>query len=275
MTPTFSWRLPNGWPAWSLLIVAAVMPLNLLGIWVLAGSWQVGVAPDFQQYADALARLLAGDPLYGPDWKWRYSPAALLTMAPALATGLVGWTILHVVALGLIRPLWLAALVAVSWPFWVDVVAGNTVTFVMVAGIAAMRGSTTGTYAYWWLAMTIPRPMQLPLAIYLVWRRRDLWRGLLVMAIVHLAIVLVVGQGREWITYLLERGAENTALAFNIHPFADLGWAWLLAGAPAAAVIAMLGWPGVAGVVLWPSLLAQYLLMAFVPPGPRLRRWRR
>jgi hypothetical protein len=265
-------QLPNGWPAWSLLVVAAVAPLNLLALWTLAGSWQVGVGPDFQQYADALDRFLAGAPLYGPEWKWRYSPAALITMWPGIALGLVGWSVLHAAAVALVRPWWLAGLMALSWPFWVDVVSGNTVTFVAVAGIAAMRGSTIGTYTYWWLSLVIPRPFQLPLMVYLAWRRRDLWRGLLALVVAHVVLVLVIGQGPEWVAYLLERGAENTGEAFNVHPAADLGWGWLLLGIPLAALLTWRGWPGLAGVVLSPSLLAQYLLFAFVPPGPAVQR---
>ena len=251
---------------------ALLVPLNFVAIGILADSWQVGVAPDFQQYADALQRWLAGEPLYGPDWKWRYSPVAILTLGPAIATGLVGWTVLHLAALFFVRPWWLAVAIGLSWPFWVDVVSGNTVTFVAVAAICAMRGSVVGAWSYWWLTLIMPRPVQIPMAIYLWWRRPELRRSLLVLAVLNGALLLLMGQWSEWISYLIARGAEDSDLVFNIHPAADLGMAWLLIGIPLAAVLAWRGWPGQAGVVLFPSLLAQYLLMAFVPPGRPMER---
>jgi uncharacterized membrane protein len=255
-------------------------PLNFLGIWILLQSPQVGVAPDFQQYADALDRLVAGEVLYGPDWQWRYSPVALLTLGPAIAAGLGVWTVLHLVAVLAIRPWGLAVLFGLSWPFWVDVVSGNTVTFVAVAGIAAMAGSRIGAYSYWWLTLIIPRPVQIPLLVFLAWRRPELRPGFLLLTVLNLVLLLLLGQGLEWIAYLLERGAEDTGAVFNVHPAADLAGWWLLIGVPAAVLLTVAGWPGQAGVILSPSLLAQYLLMAFVPPerpsaGRLCRQWPR
>lgn len=251
------------------MALALLVPLNFLAIAVLADSRQVGVAPDFQQYADALQRWLAGDPLYGPDWKWRYSPLALLTLGPAIATGLAGWTFLHLAALLFVRPWWLAVAIGLSWPFWVDVVSGNAVTFVAVAAICAMRGSVVGAWTYWWLTLIMPRPAQIPMAIYLWWRRPELRRSLVLLTGVNVALLLLMGHWGEWMSYLIARGAENADLVFNIHPAGSLGMIWLLIGIPLAALLTWRGWPGQAGVVLFPSLLAQYLLMAFVPPDPR------
>jgi len=262
----FEWRsiLP-------IVILAVLAPLNFLGIWILAGSSQVGVAPDFQEYAAALERFIAGDPLYVSWSKWRYSPVALLTMAPFISLGLAAWTTFHLLAVLLIRPWRLALLFGLSWPFWVDVVAGNTVTFVAVAGIVAMRGSRAAAYTYWWLTLVIPRPVQVPLAVYLAWKRPELRLGFIILTAVNLVLLLVVGQGAEWISYILARGAENTDAAFNIHPAADLGMLWLVIGLPAAVILTWRGFPGQAGVVVSPSLLSQYLLMAFVPPDSRAR----
>jgi hypothetical protein len=254
---------------WILLALAVVVPINFMGIAILLDSWQVGVAPDFQQYADALDRWLAGEPLYVAESKWRYSPVALLTLGPAIATGLVGWTILHFAVLVFVRPWWLAVAIGLSWPFWVDVVSGNTVTFVAVAAICAMRGSAIGAWSYWWLTLIIPRPMQIPMAAFLAWRRPELRRSLLLLTVVNVALLLLMGQWAEWFRYLVERGGENTDLMFNIHPASELGLVWLLIGIPLAALLTWRGWPGQAGIVLFPSVLAQYLLMAFVPPDPQ------
>jgi hypothetical protein len=122
-------------------------------------------------------------------------------------------------------------------------------------------------YAYWWLTLIMPRPMQIPLAFYLFWTRPEARRGLLVLTAVNVGLVLIVGHGMEWVSYLLTRGAENMNEVFNIHPAADL--LWLIVGIPLAVLLTLIGWPGQAGVILWPSLLPQYLLMAFVPPDRR------
>jgi hypothetical protein len=262
-----------GWRIWLTVAALAVLaPLNFVGIAILADSQQVGVAPDYQQYVDAFDRFVAGQPLHGPDWQWRYSPVALLTLGPAIAAGLGAWSVLHLVALLAIRPWRLAVLVGLSWPFWVDVVSGNTVTFVAVAAIAAMAGSRIGAYTYWWLTLIIPRPVQVPLLVFLAWRRPELRRAFLLLTGLNVVLLLLVGQGPEWIDYLLQRGAENTGAVFNLHPAADLGAWWLVIGAPASILLTVRGWPGLAGVVLSPSLLAQYLLMAFVPPTRFSRR---
>jgi hypothetical protein len=256
----------------ALVILATILStINALALVILFQSDQVGVAPDYQQYVAAVDRAFAGEPLYGPEWKWRYAPVATYLMAPVVSIGLLGWSVLHVLALLFVRPWWLAILMLVSWPFWVDVVSGNTVTFVVVAGLVALRGSTSATYVYWALCLLIPRPFQLPLALYLLWRRRDLWRGAAGLAFAMVIVTLVVGQGSEWIAYLLERGAENTTLAFTIHPAADWGAAWLLVGIPGAILLTLIGWPGLGGIVLSPSLLPQYLLIA-VAHGPSLLR---
>ena len=203
---------------------AALATINALALVILFQSDQVGVAPDYQQYVAAADRAFAGEPLYGPEWKWRYAPVAAYLMAPIVSIGLLGWSVLHVLALLFVRPWWLAILMLVSWPFWVDVVSGNTVTFVVVAGLVALRGSTSATYVYWALCLFMPRPFQLPLALYLFWRRRDLWRGAAALGVGMVAVTLVVGQGREWIAYLLREGrGEHDVAVHHLHPAADWG----------------------------------------------------
>lgn len=256
----------------SVIGIAALGALNLLAVTIMLGSTQVGVAPDYQQYLAAVHRFVSGEPLYSDQSLWRYSPAAILLLAPIVVWGLGPWTLLHVLSIATVRPWWLAGVMALSWPFVVDTIAGNTVTFVAVAGIHAIRGSSGGTVAYWWLTLLMPRPFQLPLAVYLAWRRRDLWRYLVLVAVMHLAIVAIVGQGPEWIHYLLDRGSEDIGQVFNIHPAASLGLYWLLLGAPLAILLAWRGLPGMAGIVFFPSLLAQYLLLGFVDVAGRTAR---
>lgn len=246
------------------VIVAGLVPLNLMGIAILLDSPQAGVAPDFRQYGEAVERLLSGHSPYQPLANYRYSPAAVPLLAIFVPFGTWGWSALHLLALLPVRPRLLAVAVAVSWPFWADLIAGNAVTFVFVAAVVALRGSRLGVCSYWALTLLMPRVIQLPLAVYLLWRRRDLWKELLAIFVVHTVAVLAIGFGGEWLTYLASRGLEDTSAVYNVSPAAPLGAAWFLIGLPLAGALAWRGWVGLAGAVAAPYLLAQYLLMLFV-----------
>ncbi len=51
--------------------------------------------------------------------------------------------------------------------------AGNTFTFVVVAAAFALRGSRFGALAFLALTALMPRPVQIPLALWLLWTRPD------------------------------------------------------------------------------------------------------
>lgn len=56
---------------------------------------------------------------------------------------------------------------------------------------------------------------------------------------------------------------EYQQAPFNISPVAQLGTMWFLVGIPLAGLLTWRGWPGLAGLVARPYLLAQYLLLTF------------
>lgn len=258
----------TNWLTWRRVgVVAAaalLIPLNVMGIAYLVDSPQFGVAPDFQQYAAAVDRFVAGQAIYDPAGLYRYSPLAIPVLAPMTALGLQLWTVLHGGALLLLRPWWLPCAIAMSWPFWADVVSGNTMTFVLVAAILAVRGSKTGELTFFFLTLLMPRIVQLPLVVWLVWKRPQLRLPYLTIFVAHAAAVLATGAAGEWWEYLIHRGLEDTSASFNVAPGAPLGTAWVLIGAPLAAGLVWRGWVGLAGLVAGPYLLAQYLLMFFV-----------
>ena len=262
-------------PSWFMMVAGRRVPhplvigagalwlvLNLWGSWVIVrgGQWTTG--PDWGLYVAAADRLVTGQPLYTDDALWRYSPIAAWIMVIVARLGLGVWRALHVVAVLTLRDWRWVALTLTTWPFWVDVSAGNTVVFAFVAGVHALRGSRIGGIVYIALLLLIPRPIQIPLAIWLLWKRPDLRvpAGLLFAA--HAALVLISGQGPAWLAYTLKHGGDDAgAFAINVHPFPEWGLAWLVIGIPLAAVLTWRGRLGLASLALAPYWLAQYLLV--------------
>jgi hypothetical protein len=58
-------------------------------------------------------------------------------------------------------------------------------------------------------------------------------------------------------------GIAHLHAPFNISPVAQLGSMWFLVGIPLAGLLTWRGWPGLAGLVASPYLLAQNLLLTF------------
>jgi hypothetical protein len=157
------------------------------------------------------------------------------------------------------------ALVLCSAGFWVDVAFGNTVTFAFVAGALALRGSRLGAYAYIALCALMPRPVQLPLLVGLLWRRGDLRLPTLAIFGINAAGVLLTGYAGAWFAGLVAFPSGTFDSVVNIGPSRFLGPIWLPIGAVIAAILTWRGWYGIAGLALTPYLFPQYLLVALWP----------
>ena len=194
---------------------------------------------------------------------YRYSPVAAWLIGPvALAVGQVGFAVLHFVAL-LALPRKLGIIVALSFPFWFDLLWGNVFTLVFVAAWWAMKGNRWGTVAFLVLTLLMPRPVQIPLALWLLWR--EPWVRLPFVAIVlgHGAVVFLSGLGPEWIARLLESGGNEMAMAYNLGPTRLFGYWWFVVGVP-LGVYLFRRHPHLAGLAVSPYLLGQYWMMAMV-----------
>ncbi|HEY7737407.1 MAG TPA: hypothetical protein VIC63_00025 [Candidatus Limnocylindria bacterium] len=203
---------------------------------------------------------------------WRYSPVLLPVFSVIVAAGPWALAAAHFVALPLLLRLgwWPFWLVAFSAFFWVDLVVGNVFTFVAIAAAFAIAGSRPGSIAFFLLTVVMPRPVQLPLALWLVWRRPDLRLAFAALITLHAVGLVVSGLGAEWVRSL-GTSSELTFAPFSVGPGTVFGFWWLLVGIPLAAVMVWRGSAAaasLAGVVASPFLLPQYLLMGIVAiPG--------
>lgn len=194
-------------------------------------------------------------------YHYRYSPILAYATGWLGAVGVWGWRALHLLA-ALALPTWgmrLAALL--SWPFWFDVNAGNVMIFVALAGAWAMRRNRIGVAAFFVLALLIPRPLMVPLVVWILWKQ-PAWRvPFAALFAVHAAAVVASGWADEWMMRLLAAGPEEVGSEYNFAPSRLIGNLWLIVAVPAAAWLTYRGWIGAASVMAAPYWLPYYWLM--------------
>jgi hypothetical protein len=228
-------------------------------------------ASDWDAFVEAAAKGI--DPAVYTTGRYLWSPLLIPVFAYAIVpAGLLVWRLLHVaVAFGM--PSWrLRALTLVSWPFWFDVSLGNIMTFVVVAAAWGIRGSTLGGVAFLSLSLLVPRPLMLPIAAWLLWRRPAVRLPFLAIAVVVLLATLISGLGDEWVRSLIGAASQPAAWSsvdegwrFNVGPSRFIGGWWLLIGAPLAVWLTAKGRPALASVAVAPYLLPYYLLFLVLP----------
>lgn len=252
-----------------LLTVVAVPNLYLagrsIGI-ILAG----GEAVDWVQYLDASRRVTNGDLyLQTMDYGWRYSPIAAFAFGLLGLMGTTAWRLLHIVAAAAMPRLLLSAVTLVSWPLWWDVETGNTLVFFLLAGAWALTGSRLATGAYFIGLLLIPRPLMVPLAVWLLWKRPE-WRlPVLGLFVVHAVAVFATGWADEWIVELIATPASIYTSSTNVGPSRFVGLAWMIVGLPLGAWLTWRGRLGWASLAVSPYLLPYYLLMGLLELAPK------
>lgn len=216
---------------------------------------------------------------HGRDWQvWRTLPDALLggtiyhlgtelpfilspVMAPVMAfvgiIGLLPWTALNVLVLLLLRSPLLIGLVLASVGFWTSVAGGNTFAFVFVAAVLAIRGSRGWAIAYMCLLILMPRPVQLPLGIWLLWTMPAIRAPSFVLFVTHTVVVLLSGYGGDWLGAMV----AVADAPWSIGPSHWMGLAWLAIGLPLGAILLLRGHPGWAGLAVSSYWVPHYFLM--------------
>ena len=191
-------------------------------------------------------------------------------LAPVIAgVGIIGplpWAIVHLGALALLRDWRLIALVLVSLGFWTNVAGGNTFTFVFVAGVLALRGSQRWALVYLALLFLMPRPVQLPLALVLLWRLPEIRLPAAGLFVLHAIAVLLTGYAPDWIATL----ASLDVPSWSMGPSYWLGLWWLAIGIPLGLVLLWRGHPGWAGLAWSSYWVPAYFLMPLVEDHRRL-----
>ena len=241
---------------WVLAFLFLNVPVVAFGL-----VWLVGFPADWQVMEQLAGRLRNGT-LYDhtPFYTWVWSPIAAWLVAYVLVPlGYGAMFAIRAATLPLLE--WRLALLAVlSLPFWVDAVVGNFFIFPVVAGVLALRGNRWGALAFLALTCLMPRPIQLPLAAWLVWKRPDVRLPLLAMLGVSAVAAVASGYATDWLGVLVSLTTSYGTPDVNIGPTRLLGSAWLLVGLPLAAVLTMKGRVGWAGLALSPYVVPQYLL---------------
>ena len=246
----------------------AYLVARSIGI-ILSGSAVV----DWHHFVEAGRRVHA-DGLYEitSDYGFRYSPVLAIAFGAIAPIGELVWRLLHLAA-ALALPSWPMRLVTLaSWPFWFDMEAGNVLVFVLLAAAWALRGNGAAIGSFFVMALFMPRPLMLPIAVWLLWRHPE-WRVPFVgIAVLHGLAVLATGWGGEWVGVLLD-STDEIASPLNIGPSRFIGLVWVVVAFPAAAWLTLRGRLGWASLLAAPYWLPYYLVMPLLELDRR--RWTR
>lgn len=252
-----------------LIAVVAVPNAYLVGrsiSIILAG----GEAVDWVQFVEASRRVIEGD-LYVQTWDygWRYSPIAAYLFGVLALMGATAWRFLHIAAAVAMPRLLLSVVTLVSWPLWYDIETGNTLVFFLLAGAWALRGSNLATGAYLVGILLVPRPLMLPLAAWLLWKRPN-WRlAFIGLFVLHAGGVIATGWADEWLAELFVTAEVISTSSTNVGPSRFVGLAWLIVGVPLAGWLTWKGRVGWASLAISPYLLPYYLLMGLLELAPK------
>ena len=251
-----------------LALVTLGIPSLILNVGLCLVWWQeLGngrQAVDWLHYVDAARRFVEGG-LYevSESYAFHYSPVVAPLFGLLAPMGEAGWRYLHLVALAFLPSRWMVAAGLLAWPFWVDVESGNVMIFIVLAATWALRGSSLAIGATLLLAVLVPRPLMIPLAVWLLWQHPE-WRlRFAALFAIHAAAVVLSGWGAAWMADLLAAG-RDVELAYNVGPSRWVGTAWLVVGVPLGVWLARKGWVGLAGLAVSPYLLPYYLLLGLV-----------
>jgi hypothetical protein len=203
----------------------------------------------------------SADPYVADGFRW--SPVAAWILAVLLPIGIGAWRVLHFAALVVLRDWRVIALVAISFPFWVDMVAGNVLVFAFVAAWTALRGSRLGALIFLGMTILMPRPMFLPVAAWLLWKQPAIRLPALALLLVNLALVAGSGLGSEWIHRLASSGTE-LGHPQNLAPSHWIGVIWIPFGVTSAAILTWRGRLGLASLAVSPYLFPYYLLFGWL-----------
>ena len=217
---------------------------------------------DWDIYVEAARRFPLGT-LYEWDhpYFYRYAPQFAPILGLLTWVGLPVWRVAHFLALAVLPSRRLAIVLLVSYPFWFDVNTGNLMVFVLLAAAWAYRGNGVATAAYLALCVLVPRPIMLPLLVWILWQR-PAWRlPFIGIAAVGLLTALPTGYLPEWIGSLFRSGADEIANDFNLSPSRFIGAAWLIIGLPLAAWLTVRGRVGWASMAISPYLLPYWVQM--------------
>jgi hypothetical protein len=263
------------------LIAIATLLVILNAYLLLVTDWTMlrgGEGADWSIFLEAARRIRNGGELYAVEdnYAYRYSPLVAYAFAGVEVIGPFAWRALHVVAVAslLARERLLAIATLLSWPFWFDVEAGNVMAFVFVAAAWALSGSSVGICAFLGLTILVPRPLMVPLAVWLLWHHPGARIPFAVALLAHAVAAFATGWGSEWVAALVDSSAE-TGSALNFGPSRLVGTLWIPVGIAVAALLTWRGRVGLASLAISPYWLPYYFMMPLLELRHRLPKLRR
>lgn len=270
---TTLWQSVRGWNKAKYLETGKIPPLEGRG-WLLLVGVAVFAVWNTHQLLDVLwwgpqawhandwAILGTVDPAdpYATWWyKWSI-PAAWIWGYLITPMGPILWTVLHFAALALL-PRVVAFTALVTFPFWFDLANGNIIVFVTVAAWHALAGNRWGVIAFVALAVLVPRPIMLPVLLWLLWTRTDArWAFLAVGAFVGVVTILSGSVG-AWASHLFAAASSEMTATYNYSPSRWIGWWWVVIAVPLAVIATVKGRFGIASLLATPYVIYYYPVM--------------
>jgi hypothetical protein len=262
---------------WWLALLPLLAVLGAINVVAVAGlisaTLNQTVPNDWYQFHLAAQRIASGLSPYTvePPWTFRWSPVAAWLLVPLTAVGPIPWMVAQFASL-LLLPRRAAVVALLTFPFWADVYEGNILTFTFVLAVLALgggRGSRFASLAYLGVVMLVPRPLTVPVAIWLLWRRPQLRVPAVTIFAVHAVLVALSGYGTQWLQRLATSGDEIAA--HNAGPSALIGAWWVPIGLVLAAYLIWRGRLGLASVAASPYLILYYWLFVLLELVPARR----
>ena len=242
------------------LVAFALLANAVLFVFAWRGLLFAGTPPDWLGLADAAQDVLKGvNPYIDQLYAFRWSPLAAWALVPFVLGGLLLWQSLHLAAL-LLLPGRIAAMCLLCFAFWVDVAMANVLVFGFVLAFLALRGSRIGSIAFVVFALIVPRPLYLPILIWLWWKQPERRLDFVVVAAAMGALTVVTGLADDWMR-ILATSAGDVANPTNMAPSRLIGLAWLPFGIAASIWALSRGRVGLAALLASPYWLPYYFLM--------------
>src|SRR5207248_2786593 len=113
------------------------------------------------------------------------------------------------------------------------------------------------------LLMLIPRPLAVPVAAWLLWKRPELRVPAAALAALVVLATLATGAAGPWIGALV-RAEADVGHELNFGPSALIGPVWIPIGLALAAVLVTMGRLGWASLAASPYVLPYYLLFGLL-----------
>jgi hypothetical protein len=262
-------RWPRWWPAAAAVALTSPLAVYWWGL-IAAGS----ITFDWDVYVEAGRRVWERSPdLYEQSERYgfRHSPFFAYGVSLIAWIGSTGIRLVTVAA-ALAMPTWPMRILALaSWPFAIDFQHGALLMIIVCVAAWALRGSRWAVVAFITLALLSPRPLMLPIAAYLVWKRPWVRAPTALIFVMHALGVVWTGYADDWIGALLSSGTDQMGTLLNLSPSRVIGIWWLPIGAAIAAWLTLRSRPWLAALAINPYVLPHYLLFLLIGLDPQIQ----